>query len=570
MAKNTHYPLEEKVWLAQLQKGRGIGQLQHSVIPINSKQNVRTVAKKKKRKAPAKMKHQYGKGLGVRPRTPFRKAMGPMKAIKRKVQKKTVRKKKKKKTKISFVYVKMANNNTMIDENSEVVMRTELDLFSVPPTTIDVERNFWEEVRPTNPITDHGPYEFFIVGNDHYIDMSANYIYLKFKIVHMDGANTTHEPIKLRGPADSPPHFVAPINLIGATFFKQVKMIINGRLTYDSGPDYAHLAYMMTDLNYDSFAKQTHLESAGYYIDCDTTFTQELSQLSTWKNPGAQKRYARHRGSRSVEYMAALHIPFARQERYLLNHLDIRFELHRVSDAFALQTINDEMYKIIVEDMKLYVRKVELTRALSMAIETQLQRMPVKYPVRRMEIKTLHIGYGRRTTPTNTMWNGQLPRRVIMCTIRNPNYFGGYDKNPFLFAPNHVIKACLYVNGKCVPYSGPLETRFHDGDAAGTSLVTRAYTQLYTAMGIGLSNKSNNINLHRFTRDACYFAFDLSVDNTNDSSNWELLRTGTISIYLEFTDRLNDDDGLRVLVLGEFDNLITIDKLRQIQYDYVI
>ena len=457
----------------------------------------------------------------------------------------------------------------MIDGASEIAIKSELDLFSVPPTTVDVDRSFWEEVRPVNTVTDHGPYEFFIVGNDHYIDMAANYIYLKIKIVNKNGTHMRHENHKSKNDAP-PPNFVAPINMIGATFFKQVKMIVNGKLVYDSGPDYPHLAYMMTDLNYDASAKLTHLKAAGWHTDCEPDFSEESGQLNTWRNPGAIKRFKRHCNSRSVDYMAALHIPFARQERYLLNHLDIRLELHRVSDAFALQTANNEQYKIVVEDIKFYVRKVELTRDLCLAIETQLNHMPAKYPVRRMELKTLHVGYGRKTTPTNALWNGQLPRRVILCTLPNPNYFGNYDKNPFLFEPNKVVKACLYVNGKCIPYSGPLETTFYDTNTAGTSLVSRAYIQLYTALGIGRDDKSNDIDLHRFIRDACYFAFDLSADNTGDTSNWELLKTGTLSIYLEFATRLNSDDGLRVIALGEFDNLITIDKLRQIQYDYAI
>ena len=465
----------------------------------------------------------------------------------------------------------MANSNIMIDSTSDIAIQSELDLFSVPPTTVGVEKSFWEEVRPVNAVTDHGPYEFFIVGTDHFIDMSSNYMYLKFKIVNTDGTAVKHTGAAEAADGEPPTNWVAPINLIGSTFFKQVKMIVNGKLTYDSGPDYAHLAYMLTDLNYDTNAKTSHLQIAGMHIDCAMDFKGNAQLLDTYKNPGADIRKHIHRDSRSVEYMATLHIPFAHQERYLLNHLDIRLELHRSTDAFALHTTpaGDKKYKIIVEDMKFYVRKVELTRELTLAIETQLQRMPAKYPVRRIEMKTLHIGVGRKTTPTNALWNGQLPRRVILCTLPNANYFGSFGSNPFLFAPNNVIKACLIVNGQSIPYSGPLEMKFYDNEDIGTSLMTRAYNQLYTAMGIGSSDKSIDIDLHRFTRDGCYFAFDLSVDNTTDTNNWELLRTGTLSIYLEFADSI-PTNGLRVLALGEFDNLITVDKLRQIQYDYTI
>ena len=458
----------------------------------------------------------------------------------------------------------------MIDPTGSIGFQSELQLFDIPSTSVDVERTFWETVRPMNTITDDGPYEFFVVGNNHYIDMSSNFIYLKLKIVDSNGKHITGQEIIKNVTSDtkSPDKFIAVNNLIGSTFFKQVKMIVNGRLIYDSGQDYAHLVYMLTDLNNNTATKQSILQAAGWYTDCTPDFVGTGDTLNTWNNPGAQQRHNQHINSRSVEYMSALLVPFARQTRYLLNHLDIRFELHRVSDAFALQTIQHVKYKIVVEDIKLYIRKIELARDFSMAIEKILQYKPAKYPVRRTELKTFHLGYGRRVTPTNALWNGQLPRRVFICTLPNKNYFGGFDKNPFVFQPNKIMKVCLYVNGACVPYNGPLETTFYKDATAGTSLISRAFTQLYTTIG-NLNNESNGIDLHRFNRDACYFAFDLSADNICDSGNWELLRTGTLSIYMEFEESMNDD-GLRVLILGEFDNLITIDRLRQIQYDYAV
>lgn len=493
----------------------------------------------------------------------------------------------------------MASGTYLIDKKSEHATNTELDLFSVPPTTVTIEQSFWEVLNPINPITNYGPYEFLINGTDHYVDMASNFVELKIRITNADGSKIRHtihnvvstaiagrslsttigdedeEETEVKQVGDGkeveiPPNFVAAINMIGATFWKQVKMIVNGKLTFDSGPDYPYLAYILTDLNYGSDAKNGPLQLAGYYKDCTAEFEDDGRMLNTWESPGAQKRALIQRDSRSGEYMATLHIPFAHQERYLLSHLDIRLELHRVSDAFALMSpFSEHKYKIMVDDIKFHIRKVELKRDLYMSLEKQITLNPAKYPVRRTELKTLHIGFGMITTPNNALWNGQLPRRVILCTIPNKNYHGSYDTNPFLFHPNGVKKVCLYVNGKCVPYSGPLEVKFYNTEEEGTSLVAQAFNQLYTATGIGLDDKSNDIDLHRFIRDACYFVFDLSIDNTIDTSNWELLRTGTLSVYMEFTNPI-DADGIRLIALGEFDNLITVDKLRQIQYDYAI
>ena len=309
------------------------------------------------------------------------------------------------------------------------------------------------------------------------------------------------------------------------------------------------------------------MKAAGWYTDCAPEFNEKSEKLNTWKNPGAFIRYEKHKNSTSVDYMATLQIPFARQRRYLLNHLDIRFELHRVSDAFALMS-TEKKYKIVVEDLKMYVRKIELSNDLAAAIEKQLQTKHANYPVRRLELKVMHIGSGRKTTPTNTVWQGPIPRRVILCTLPNINYFGDVKKNPFLFEPNKIIRINLFVDNKCIPYSGPLDMKFYNIDEDGTSLISRAYVQLHTSMGLRDNpNNSNSIDMHRFTRDACYFVFDLTSDNTDDTNHWELIRTGSVSINMEFEEGIGND-GLRVIILGEFDNLITIDRLRQINMNY--
>ena len=457
----------------------------------------------------------------------------------------------------------------LIDNTSAVATKTELDLFSVPQTQVSVERSFWQEIRPTNTVTDAGPYDFFIDGNQYYLDMSSNYVYLKIKIVMPDGTPLVHIPL-VDGENDvqNDANRVAPINVLGKTFFKQIKLFINGKMTYDSGPDYPCLAYILTDLNYDKNAKETHLRAAGYYTDYAED-QHDPNVISTPGNRGWEARRQLFKNSKLVEYMAPLHMPFAHQERYLLSNMDVRVELHRVSDTYALLTPDQQPYKIVVDDIRFYIRKVEISRDLSLAMEHALLRMTAKYPIRRMELKTLSIGQGFRTAPTNVLWTGQIPKRVIVCTMNNTAYFGNYGHAPFNFQHHNIIKASLKVNGQCIPHSGPLEVQFKRQAHDEPNLVMRAFTQLYNSMGIGTWDKSNGISMNRFLGNACYFVFDLSADNAVDDANWELLHSGTVSVDLEFRNNIGEE-GLRVLVLGEFDNLISIDHHRNIFYDYSV
>ena len=456
-----------------------------------------------------------------------------------------------------------------LDENSASVTKSELDLFSVPSTQVAIERSFWEEVRPTNTVTNAGPFEFHIDGSQYMVDMASNFLYLKLKITQDDG-DDIEDPNAEREAEDPNLSDVGPINLIGKTFVKQIKMFLNSKLTYDSGTDYPYIAYLLTDLNYGRDAKDTHLHSAGYVTEW-TPQVNDVDILDTWVNPGLQIRKKWFENSREAEFMAPLHVPLSHQEKYLLSNMDIRFEIHRVSNAFGLLALGDHQYKISVQDIKFYIRKVELSRALSLAIEQNLMRTTAKYPIRRLELKTLHVGQGRRTTPTNTLWNGQIPRRVIICLMRSDSYFGDYHRSPFVFRPQNLIKAALNVNGVVVPHSGPLEFQFREPNNLENepSRVMRGFVQLYNAMGIGTADKSNGITYDRFIGDACYLAFDLSSDSGSDSNNWELIRNGPLSINLEFSQAIGVD-GLRVLVMGEFDNVITVDRNRNVFYDYAV
>jgi hypothetical protein len=51
------------------------------------------------------------------------------------------------------------------------------------------------------------------------------------------------------------------------------------------------------------------------------------------------------------------------QDKYLLNHVDLKIKLRRSRDAFALMA-DAANYKIKIKEMALYVRKVQLSPAV--------------------------------------------------------------------------------------------------------------------------------------------------------------------------------------------------------------
>ena len=91
--------------------------------------------------------------------------------------------------------------------------------------------------------------------------------------------------------------------------------------------------------------------------------------------------------------MGKPHLYLFCQDKYLLNHVDLKIKLRRRRDAFAL-VADAANYKIKIKEMALYLRKVQLSPAVIMGHVKALKKTSCKYPVRRVEVKmdTVPIG----------------------------------------------------------------------------------------------------------------------------------------------------------------------------------
>ena len=73
----------------------------------------------------------------------------------------------------------------------------------------------------------------------------------------------------------------------------------------------------------------------------------------TTENNGFTSRKELTALSKSVQMMGKLHLDLFCQDKYLLNHVDLKIKLRRSRDAFALIT-DAVSYKIKIREMALY------------------------------------------------------------------------------------------------------------------------------------------------------------------------------------------------------------------------
>ena len=77
----------------------------------------------------------------------------------------------------------------VVSPRSCLCVKSELDLFTVPPTQTSVEHGGTMDYHPVSTLTDNGPIEFNIPGSgEDYIDLTNTFLHLGVKITVADGA----------------------------------------------------------------------------------------------------------------------------------------------------------------------------------------------------------------------------------------------------------------------------------------------------------------------------------------------------------------------------------------------
>jgi len=440
----------------------------------------------------------------------------------------------------------------LLDENSAPCTKSELDLFTVPSTQVAIRRSFWSEIQLQNPCTNEGPYEFKISPDMFMFDLSKNFIYFMIRIIKSDGSTcaiTQGANAALQG------DLVLPINLIGKPFFRQIKVYLNGKLISDSGDRYAYRSFLETELNFGSEAKKTHLQAAQYFPDVDIDGKNV--------NFGYKTRQDTFQDSAWVELMAPIHADLFMQDRFLINQCDLRIELYRNSDNFCILNngTTTDSYKLEVKHMSLFVKKIEVADSIGMAIESMLQTTSAKYPIKRVQLTTMHITENRRSTPLNSLFSGILPRLIVVAMVEAEAARGSIKKNPFLFKDFGLSEIKITIGNVSVP-STPCKFAFSNNK------LVRGFIQMFDGLNMATDDKGNMINLAQYRNGCTYFVFDLTSDG-NDSNTWELIREGSTLLEILF-DKDLPAGGIECIVYAEFDSLLMIDYNRATYMDYTI
>lgn len=424
-------------------------------------------------------------------------------------------------------------------------VKSELDLFAIPSTQTSIENGVWIHYKPISSLSDDGPIEFQVPGTgDDYIDLSHTLLQIKAKVLNQDSTNLTAAAV------------VAPVNNWMHSLFSQLDVHLNQKLISPPNNTYAYRAYVETLLNYGPAAKKTHLTCGLWYED-----TAKKMDTTDESNSGFHKRQEFTKESKAVEMIGHLHGDIFNQEKFLVNGVELTVKLVRSKESFNLMSSTvDAKFKVNIIDATLIVRKVRINPSVLLAHQKVLATTTAKYPIARAEVKVMTIPAGVQGKTLDNIFLGQIPKRCIIGFVNNGAFNGSLDKNPFNFQHYGINSFSLYVDGQQVP-SKTLQPSFT------SNLYTSAYHTLFSGTGIHFLNEGNNITREDYANGYCFLAFDLSPDlSANSHTHWNLIRHGSVRLEVRFDAALTQT--INCIVYAEFDNIIEINKNRDVSVDY--
>ncbi|XP_074604008.1 uncharacterized protein F54H12.2-like [Brevipalpus obovatus] len=413
-----------------------------------------------------------------------------------------------------------------IHERSIPASKSEVEIFSVPSTQTILDSYYEESFRPTSTLDSTKTYEIVIPPSDDFTDLSETMIHIKCSILDGSGKLKKDET-------------VVPVNGFSASLFEQVDFMLNG-VNVSQANNLHHYQSFLEELLY------RHPNS------CD--------EAGMWCDDSKRK----WRIGKQFDMFFRLHNPLTQQDRLMINGVPIVLRLTKSPDGFGLIKDNsqpNEKYSLRIDDLNVHVKRVRINTEGLVAITSALDKSPACYFLTRSETKSYIIPSGTSYYPIESIFNGILPRRVIVGFVDDSSFKGSLKSSPYRFKNLSITNITLNVSGTQVPSIAYTP----DFDA---NQFSREFYGLFKYLNQNEGVPQLKIDMQEYKDGKTLFAFDLSPDTTlgAESGTLSLIKRRDARVEVRFKNSL--DVAVHMIVFAQYDNLLQIDKYRNIMIDY--
>ncbi|XP_074596434.1 uncharacterized protein F54H12.2-like [Brevipalpus obovatus] len=409
-----------------------------------------------------------------------------------------------------------------LHHQSTPATKTELELFSVPPTQTAKYSYYEVEFRPSATLDGSSTYDFNIPASDDHTDLSET-------MIHVVGQ------IKKGGNDLAATDGCSPCTGFANALFEQIQFYLNGVNIAPSNNLHHYQCFLEDFL----FKHPSEVDHGSLMV----------TQSSTLKGIITKQ----------FDLFFPLHVLIVQQNTSLISGIPIVIRLKRNPTYFGIEGGSKD-HQFVISDIPIHLRRVKLYPDVQVAIEDGLERSPCNYFSTRNEVRHFIINSGQSIALFENLFSGILPRRIFVGFLKPASFSGDVKNNPFYFSNFKINHIVTYANGAQVP-SIPYTPNFTSAK--------------YMREFVSLFRFSNQHRIHpqiqaiylKFTSGHTLFCFDYSPDSSigAETGTLSLVERGTIRLEVRFHELPSVN--VNMIGFAQFDSVLQIDQSRNVTSD---
>lgn len=427
---------------------------------------------------------------------------------------------------------------------------SEFDIFSVPPTQLSVVNDLETEHRPIQPMSADrlAQFEFSTAPNE-YVKWTDTELYVKMRI-----KVTTSPPAEIKL-ADWK-NLSLSENFMH-TMIQSLDLSINGRVITKSSITYPYRAFFDHLIGYSPDAKHGHLSSVMYNGADEKRDSSRFMPLSD----AVAQSYGEY-----FELRGRLCFDLAQQARAMIGGCTYKLEIRFNKPEFVFQKKAEWKASVDwdIANLTLIIHRSVVSGGTLTAHTKALSHATAKYPITRHEVQTVTVSPGLLDVTLDRIFTGQLPRRVLVAFVKAAAFRGSFDEEPFYFDHFNINHLSFNIDGQAYPRS-PFQPNF------SSKLYMREYYSFLQTFNQDSIDPNLQLDYHDYLNGHTYFCYNFAPD-LGDGCGFggylSLIKRGTLGLHLRFSRP--PAEPFTAIIFAEFDNLIEIDKDRQVTTDYII
>ena len=366
--------------------------------------------------------------------------------------------------------------------------------------------NFHEILYPLNYTSKQGPWQYHSPQDDkHFIDLNTLTWNGKIRVTNKKDPNS---PVITANQTKDITCSVVN-NFIHSTVSK-ITYQLNDFQMGDSAPkSYSYRAYMDNLLSFSKGAKEQSLKYHGFEQDTPGSFEDVNKLTASNTNSGFKKRSELFCTPNYFHFSVKLRIDLANIDQFLQPGVQLRFEIERNSDAFALLSdVGDDVtFEFEIKDSTIEFDKMIPTPEYLNHFETNILQEPLIYSYDKSQIHYFPYTANVNDLSIYSMFHtDKLPSYLVFGLVDNDAFDGSVSKNPYNFQHFNLKEFYLLVNGISVP-TQPVKLDITSMDYHQTYV-----NEFLDKLKLKNSNDSIGISADDWINGSFFWIVDLNVD----------------------------------------------------------